>query len=225
MSQSPAPPFSSCSVTAPGAGANAVHLGADGNKHLTVVSGMDSAAVRALHQQYVMPATFHYYAVAKGVASGLPLGITTATPEIAASFKGLTLSTYGGNPISSVAALATLHVMSREEIPARAERLGGRLRAGLTALQDKHQLIGEVRGMGLMQGVELVEDRKTKEPASRRTNLLVEALRRRRLLIGKGGLYGNTLRIAPPMLVQESQIDEALSHLDSALTEVASAQI
>lgn len=162
---------------------------------------------------------------AKGVASGLPMGITTATPEVAASFKGLTLSTYGGNPISSVAALATLHVMSREDIPARAERLGGKLRAGLVALQDKHKLIGDVRGMGLMQGVELVEDRKTKEPASKRTNLLVEALRRRKLLIGKGGLYGNTLRIAPPMLVQESQIDDALSLLDSALSEVASAQI
>ncbi len=162
---------------------------------------------------------------AKGVASGLPMGITTATPEVAASFKGLTLSTYGGNPISSVAALATLHVMSREDIPGRAERLGGRLRTGLMALQDKHKLIGEVRGMGLMQGIELVEDRKTKEPASKRTNLLVEALRRRKLLIGKGGLYGNTLRIAPPMLVQESQIDEAVSLLDSALAEVASAQI
>ena len=162
---------------------------------------------------------------AKGVASGLPMGITTATPEVAASFKGLTLSTYGGNPISSVAALATLHVMTREDIPGRAERLGGKLRAGLVALQDKHKLIGDVRGMGLMQGVELVEDRKTKEPASKRANLLIESLRKKKLLIGKGGLYGNTLRIAPPMLVTEAQIDDALRLLDSALYEVAAAQI
>jgi 4-aminobutyrate aminotransferase len=162
---------------------------------------------------------------AKGVASGFPMGITTATPEVAASFKGLTLSTYGGNPISSVAALATLHVMTREDIPSRAARLGKKLREGLVALQDKHKLIGDVRGMGLMQGVELVEDRKTKEPAAKRANLLIEILRKKHLLIGKGGLYGNSLRIAPPMLVTEAQIDDALRLLDAGLTEVASVQL
>jgi 4-aminobutyrate aminotransferase-like enzyme len=112
--------------------------------------------------------------------------------------------------------------MERENIPDRSERLGQRLRAGLEALKDKHPLIGDVRGMGLMQGVELVEDRKTKAPAAKHANLLIEAMRRRRVLIGKGGLYGNCLRIAPPMLVNESQIDEILSTLDASLTEIAS---
>jgi len=162
---------------------------------------------------------------AKAAASGLPIGITVSTPEIAGSFKGLTLSTYGGNPLSATAALTTMHIMERENIPARAERLGARLRSGLDALKDKHPLIGDVRGMGLMQGMELVEDRKTKEPASKRTNLLLEAMRRRKVLVGKGGLYGNCLRIAPPMLVEESQIDEMLTELDGSLTEAAAASV
>jgi 4-aminobutyrate aminotransferase len=157
---------------------------------------------------------------AKGIASGMPMGATITTPEIAATFRGLTISTYGGNPMSSVAALATIHVMSRENIPERAARLGNRLRQGLLALQEKYPLIGDVRGMGLMQGIELVEDRKTKEPAAKRANHIIEVLRKRRFLIGKGGLYGNTLRIAPPMLVTESQIDEAIAHLDAGLHEV-----
>ncbi len=158
---------------------------------------------------------------AKGIASGMPMGATITTPEIAAAFKGLTISTYGGNPVSSVAALATIHVMDRENIPERAARLGNRLRQGLLALQEKYPLIGDVRGMGLMQGIELVEDRKTKEPAPKRANHIIETLRKRRFLIGKGGLYGNTLRIAPPMLVSESQIDEAIAHLDVGLHEAS----
>lgn len=162
---------------------------------------------------------------AKAAASGLPIGITTATPEVASAWKGLTLSTYGGNPLSATAAMATMHIMERENIPARAERLGKRLRSGLDGLFDKHPLIGEVRGMGLMQGIELVEDRKSKAPASKRANLVLEAMKRRHVLIGKGGLFGNCLRIAPPMLVEEPQVDEMVAALDSALTEVAAAII
>jgi 4-aminobutyrate aminotransferase len=162
---------------------------------------------------------------AKAAASGLPIGITVATPEVSGAFKGLTLSTYGGNPLSATAAMTTMHIMERENIPDRAERLGKRLRAGLDALKDKHPLIGDVRGMGLMQGVELVEDRKSRAPAPKRASLLIEAMRKRRVLIGKGGLYGNCLRIAPPMLIEESQIDELLSALDGSLTEAAAAAI
>lgn len=162
---------------------------------------------------------------AKAAASGLPIGITIATPEVAGAWKGLTLSTYGGNPISATAALTTMHIMERENIPARAERLGQRLRTGLEALWQKHPIIGDVRGMGLMQGIELVEDRKSKAPATKRANLLIETMRKRRVLIGKGGLYGNCLRIAPPMLVEESQIDELLLALDGALGEAAVATV
>jgi 4-aminobutyrate aminotransferase len=158
---------------------------------------------------------------AKGTGSGLPIGITVATPEVADSFRGLTLSTFGGNPLSMVAALATLHIMEREDIPARAARLGAMLRKGLHELAERHPLIGDVRGLGLMQAIELVEDRNTKEPAPKRANALLEAARRRGLLIGKGGLYGNTMRIAPPMLVNEEDIEQCLAILDQALTDAA----
>jgi 4-aminobutyrate aminotransferase len=158
---------------------------------------------------------------AKAAASGLPMGITVTTPEIAGKWKGLTLSTYGGNPLSATAALTTMHIIERDNLPARTARLGQRLRAGLEALKDKHPLIGDVRGLGLMQGIELVEDRKSKAPATKRANLLLEAMRRRRVLIGKGGLYGNCLRIAPPMLVEEHHLDELLAALDSSLGEAA----
>lgn len=158
---------------------------------------------------------------AKGAANGMPVGITIATPEIADSFRGLTIATFGGNPVSMTAALATLHVMKREGIPDRAGRLGARLQKGLLALQDKHPLIGDVRGMGLMLALELVEDRKSKVPAPKRATALMEATRRRGLLVGKGGLYGNVMRIAPPMLVSEEQVDEALGVLDAGLAEAA----
>lgn len=160
---------------------------------------------------------------AKGTANGMPIGVTIATPEVADAWKGLTIATFGGNPISMTAALATLDVMKREALPQRAERLGGRLRAGLEALKEKHKLIGDVRGLGLMQALELVEDRTTKEPAPRRANVVMEATRKRGVLIGKGGLYGNALRIAPPLVVSESEVDHALAVLDEALTEAAAA--
>ncbi|MCS6914138.1 MAG: aspartate aminotransferase family protein [Myxococcales bacterium] len=158
---------------------------------------------------------------AKGAASGLPIGITIATPEVADTFRGLTLSTFGGNPVSMTAALATLHVMRREDIPGRAARLGQRLRHGLEELMEKHPLIGEVRGLGLMQALELVEDRNSKVPATRRTGALMEAARRRGLLIGRGGLHGNVVRIAPPMLVSADEIEQALVILDESLQEAA----
>ncbi len=158
---------------------------------------------------------------AKGTGNGLPIGITIARAEVADAFRGLTIATFGGNPISMSAALATLSVMRREDIPARSERLGWRLREGLELLKEKHPLIGDVRGKGLMQGVELVEDRKTKAPAPKRANALMEATKRRGLLLGKGGLYGNTMRIAPPMLVSEDEVDHCLKVLDESLTEAA----
>jgi 4-aminobutyrate aminotransferase len=99
--------------------------------------------------------------------------------------------------------------------------MGARLRAGLDALKEKHTLIGDVRGMGLMQGVELVTDRDTKEPAAAATNRLMEETKKRGLLIGKGGLYGNTLRIAPCLNIGAADIDAFLSLLDESLAAVA----
>ncbi len=157
---------------------------------------------------------------AKGMANGVPVGATVATDEVASSFKGLTIATFGGNPVSAAAALATIEVMQEENVPKRAETLGGRLRNALETIADKCPFVGEVRGMGLMQGMELVEDRKTKEPAPGKASAVLEEARKEGLLVGKGGLYGNTLRISPPMLIGEEDLEEGLTKLGRAMERV-----
>ncbi|MCB0182528.1 MAG: aminotransferase class III-fold pyridoxal phosphate-dependent enzyme, partial [Anaerolineae bacterium] len=134
--------------------------------------------------------------MAKGIANGFPLSNTITRPEIADSMvgAGLTLSTFGGNPVSTAASLATINVMEEEANPARSADIGAHLRAGLDKLWEKYPLIGEVRGKGLMQGIEVVTDRQTKEPAPNAVVQLFEESKARGLLIGKGGLYGNTVR-------------------------------
>uniref|UniRef100_A0A7C1JG33 alanine--glyoxylate transaminase n=1 Tax=Caldilinea aerophila TaxID=133453 RepID=A0A7C1JG33_9CHLR len=164
--------------------------------------------------------------MAKGIANGLPMGNTITTPEIAQAMvgKGLTISTFGGNPTSCAAALGTLEALEAAGGPQRFADLGARLRRGLEQLGEKYPLIGEVRGKGLMQGIEMVTDRKSKEPAPKAVAQLFEETRTRGLLIGKGGFYGNVIRIAPPMTVTEEQIDRALEILDHALAAVHEAQ-
>lgn len=154
--------------------------------------------------------------MAKAIANGLPLANTITRPEVAASWRGLTISTFGGNPVATAAALATLEVLEEEAPPREVERKGQLLRQGLERLGEQYPLIGEVRGKGLMLGVELVTDRKTKEPAVEATNALLEAAKDQGLLIGKGGLYGNVLRIAPPLTVRDEEIQEGLEKLDRA---------
>jgi alanine-glyoxylate transaminase/(R)-3-amino-2-methylpropionate-pyruvate transaminase len=159
--------------------------------------------------------------MAKGVANGMPLGVTIATPEVAESLKALTISTFGGNPISSAAANATLGVMAEIDAPKRAAEMGARLRGGLDRLKKKYpKTIGDVRGMGLMQGVELVADETVQDrtPAPDKAVRLFEETKKRGLLIGKGGLYGNVIRISPPLIVSASEVDEALKILDESLT-------
>src|SRR5207302_11323280 len=102
---------------------------------------------------------------AKGMANGVPVGLTIATPEVADAFKGMTISTFGGNPVTAVAARATIEVIEEEKLLENADQVGGYFRQKLEGLKEKHPLLGDVRGMGLMQVLELVEDRKTKEPA------------------------------------------------------------
>jgi 4-aminobutyrate aminotransferase-like enzyme len=158
--------------------------------------------------------------MAKGVANGMPLGVTIATPEVADSFKALTISTFGGNPVSSAAANATIAVLEEIDAPKRAAEAGGRLRAGLDRLKAKYpKTIGEVRGMGLMQGLELVADETVQDrtPAPEKAVRLFEETKKRGLLIGKGGLYGNVIRISPPLVVSASEVDDALRILDESL--------
>ncbi|MBW3552348.1 MAG: aspartate aminotransferase family protein [Gemmatimonadetes bacterium] len=154
--------------------------------------------------------------MAKGIANGFPVGATLTTDEIAASWTGATISTFGGNPVSMAAADATLEVMVREDTPSRSAARGARLRSGLDALYDRHEWIGEVRGLGLMQALEIVEDRDSRVPDSRRARALLEAAREEGLLIGLGGLKGQVVRMGPSMLVTEAEVDDALDRLGRA---------
>ncbi len=157
---------------------------------------------------------------AKGLGNGAPIGVTIAASEVAASVKGLTISTFGGNPIAATAAKAVLDLIEEENLRANAADTGAYLRAKLEELYDKHELIGEVRGMGLMQALELVRDRKTREPAGPETASLMEAARDHRVLIGRGGLFGNVIRISPPLNVTRADVDEFAVRLDASLSNV-----
>jgi len=163
--------------------------------------------------------------MAKGVANGMPLGVTVATPEIADAFQALQISTFGGNPISSAAANATLGVIEDEGLPENARVQGERLRAGLDELKARYpRMVGDVRGMGLMQAMELVVDETIcdRTPNTEATTKLFEACKERGLLIGKGGLAGNVLRIAPALNITADEIDEALKVLGESLATFAS---
>ena len=159
---------------------------------------------------------------AKGMANGMPIGATMTTPEIAASFKGLQISTFGGNPVTSVAAKATIDLIEEDKLMDNADVVGSYFRQGLEGLKQKHEVIGDVRGMGLMQGIELVRDRESKEPAPNETTQVMEECRRGGLLIGKGGLYGNVIRMSPPLNISKTDVDEAIRILDQSFTKVSS---
>jgi 4-aminobutyrate aminotransferase len=158
--------------------------------------------------------------MAKGMANGFPVGATIATDEVANAFTGLSLSTFGGNPVAMAATEATLDVMEKENVPKKAEERGRQLREALEAMKEKYPFIGDVRGMGLMQAVELVEDRKTKQPSAKKAVRFMEASKRQGILVGKGGLYGNVLRIAPPMLIAKGEIADGVQRLEKAFDEV-----
>ncbi len=157
---------------------------------------------------------------AKGMANGVPIGATITTSELAGKFQGLTISTFGGNPVTSVAARAVIEVIEEENLLENVHVVGCYFRKKLEELQEKHPLIGDVRGMGLMQGLELVRDRKTKEPAPAETTELMERSRANGLLIGKGGLYANVIRLAPAMNISKADVDEGIRLLDKSLGEV-----
>jgi alanine-glyoxylate transaminase/(R)-3-amino-2-methylpropionate-pyruvate transaminase len=160
--------------------------------------------------------------MAKGIGNGTPLGACTTRPEIAKTMTNrIHFNTFGGNPVAMTQGLATLEVIDAEGMQENARRVGGHLKNRLIELQDRQPLIGEVRGMGLMLGVELVRDRTSKEPATTETADLLERCKTMGLLIGKGGLYGNVLRIKPPMCLTVDDADFLADCLDEALTQIA----
>jgi alanine-glyoxylate transaminase/(R)-3-amino-2-methylpropionate-pyruvate transaminase len=162
--------------------------------------------------------------LAKGIGNGAPLGACVTRPEIAAVLKNrLHFNTFGGNPVSVTQGLATLEVIDRDNIQHNALQVGTHLKNRLLELQERQPLIGEVRGMGLMLGVELVRDRKTKEPADTEAAEVLELCKERGLLVGKGGLFGNTLRIKPPMCLTKNDADFLADCLDEVLTLIRNA--
>jgi 4-aminobutyrate aminotransferase-like enzyme len=129
----------------------------------------------------------------------------------------MTIATFGGNPVTMTAARAVIGVIKEDRLLENATTVGGHFRARLDVLAEKHKVVGEVRGMGLMQGIELVKDRQTKEPAPEAAAAALEGAKDRGLIIGKGGLYGNVLRISPALNVTVDDADRAADILDQAL--------
>jgi 4-aminobutyrate aminotransferase len=154
---------------------------------------------------------------AKGLGSGMPIGAIVARESISTWETGSHGSTFGGNPVCCAAALATLDLVETE-LMANAVKMGDRLMAGLRQLEAKHACIGDVRGVGLMTGVEFVKDRRTREPAPELLrNLVLNAFQRGLLLLGAGK---STLRLAPPLVVDEEDVDTALAIIDGLLGEL-----
>lgn len=156
--------------------------------------------------------------MAKGIGNGAPLAAVTTTPEIAKTLsQRIHFNTFGGNPVSVAQGLATLEVIEEEGLQENARLVGGYFKEQLSRLQRKHKLIGDVRGQGLMLGIELVSDRSSKEPASAETAVVFEEAKNRGVLLGKGGLFGNVLRIKPPLCITKANVDQAIEVLDQCL--------
>jgi len=163
--------------------------------------------------------------MAKGIANGLPIGACLATVPVADSWKAGNIATYGGNPISTAAANATIDVIQDENLKENALVMGKLLRDGMDALKKRFpKIIGDVRGKGLMQAFELVKDETAKDrtPNPEDTSRLFEETKKRGLLIGRGGLWGNVIRIAPALNVTKSEMDEGLKALEESFAAFAS---
>jgi 4-aminobutyrate aminotransferase / (S)-3-amino-2-methylpropionate transaminase / 5-aminovalerate transaminase len=160
-------------------------------------------------------------AMAKGIANGLPLSGFIAWQEVADSFcPGDHLSTFGGNPVSCAAALANISFMERSRLAEEAARKGERLMESLKGLDSRKVKVGEVRGLGLMIGIELVRDLESKEPAAEETAMIRKLARERKVLLGAGGSHANVLRIQPPLTISDDELDRVVSVIQESLAEL-----
>jgi len=162
--------------------------------------------------------------MAKGIANGMPIAACLATVPVADAWKAGNISTFGGNPVTTAAANATIDVIVDEKLADNATVMGKLLREGLEAMKRKYgRVIGDVRGKGLMQALELVKDetKKDRTPDPTSTARLFEETKKRGLLIGRGGLWGNVVRIAPPLNVTRAEIEEGIKALDDSFAAFA----
>ncbi|HEY0243481.1 MAG TPA: aspartate aminotransferase family protein [Gemmatimonadaceae bacterium] len=160
--------------------------------------------------------------MAKGIGNGVPLAAVTTRSEIAQSLTNrIHFNTFGGNPVCMAAGSAVLDVIDEEGLQENSRVVGARLKAGLKKLMSDHKLVGDVRGMGLMLGMELVRDRATKEPAKAETLQLLEATREMGVLVGKGGIDGSVIRIKPPMCITAEDADFAVEVLHQGLSSIS----
>jgi 4-aminobutyrate aminotransferase / (S)-3-amino-2-methylpropionate transaminase / 5-aminovalerate transaminase len=161
--------------------------------------------------------------VAKSIAAGLPLSGVLGKAEILdAAHDGAVGGTYVGNPVAQAAALAVLDVIEEEGLCERATLLGETMRARMLVWQERFPAIGDVRGVGAMLAVELVEDRATKLPAASLAQAVIDAARQRGLLLLKAGVHGNSIRVLCPLVVTDAELDEALGVWEDALVEALS---
>ncbi|MFX0054976.1 MAG: aspartate aminotransferase family protein [Promethearchaeota archaeon] len=159
--------------------------------------------------------------MAKGFGSGIPIAGFITGPEIARDYTITDgFATYGGNPLSCAAAVAVIEIIEENNYLEKAAKLGVKLKKKLKALEEDHKLVGEVRGQGMMLGIELVRNDVTKDPASEEMAKVMELTKERGLLVGKGGLDGNVIRIQPPLELTSEQIDESCAILDEVFSEI-----
>ncbi|MFX1279333.1 MAG: aspartate aminotransferase family protein [Promethearchaeota archaeon] len=161
--------------------------------------------------------------IAKGFGSGIPIAGFLTRPEYAIEYTMTdSFTTFGGNPLSCAAAVAVIEIIQEEKYLKKAIALGEMFKKILHSLKDTHKIVGDVRGQGMMQGIELVCDQDTKEPATQEMLKVMEICRQKGLLIGKGGIDGNVIRIQPPLELTKEQAEVAGEILDMAFTEVES---
>ena len=156
--------------------------------------------------------------MAKGIAAGLPLGACTTSAKIGDSFEpGDHLSTFGGNPVSCAGAIANIDYMLREQLDQKAARDGEYTMKRLNELYEKYELIGDVRGKGMMIGIELVKDREKKTPAPEEATKVRDLCREKRVLVGVGGVKGNVVRVQPPLVINREQLDRVIDAVDQSI--------
>jgi 4-aminobutyrate aminotransferase-like enzyme len=155
---------------------------------------------------------------AKGMGNGTPVAMTMATTDVAAKYPGITFATFGGNPVSMAAASSTIAVIEEQSLLENCRVVGGYLGERFKAMKEKHPIVGDARGLGMMQALELVKDRKTKEPNGAAVLTVFEECKKRGVLIGRGGVWGNVIRTGLMLNAGKSQVDELVEAIDAGLT-------